>query len=57
MRIGYIRALPDDQSFALQRDILRRSRCSQIYEEIREQQRNDAGSGDLSQKIYKGKIR
>lgn len=34
MRIGYIRALPDDQSFALQRDILRRSRCSQIYEEI-----------------------
>jgi DNA invertase Pin-like site-specific DNA recombinase len=34
MRIGYIRALPNDQSFALQRDILRRSRCSQIYEEI-----------------------
>jgi DNA invertase Pin-like site-specific DNA recombinase len=34
MRIGYIRALPDDQSFALQRDILRRSRCNEIYEEI-----------------------
>lgn len=34
MRIGYIRALPDDQSFALQRDNLRRSRCNQIYEEI-----------------------
>jgi DNA invertase Pin-like site-specific DNA recombinase len=34
MRIGYIRALPNDQSLALQRDILRRSRCSQIYEEI-----------------------
>jgi DNA invertase Pin-like site-specific DNA recombinase len=26
--------LPKDQSFALQRDILKRSRCSQIYEEI-----------------------
>lgn len=34
MRIGYIRALPNDQSFALQCDMLTRSRCSQIYKEI-----------------------
>jgi DNA invertase Pin-like site-specific DNA recombinase len=34
MRIGYIRALPNDQSFALQRELLRQSRCCQIYEEV-----------------------
>ena len=34
MRIGYIRALPNDQSFVLQQDSLRRSSCSQFYEEL-----------------------